>query len=135
MIRRSFDELIIKNGKPALTLYGDHTHLYISPSGKFTIGGPQGDAGLPGRKIILDTYAGGEAHGGGGFSGKDPTEVDRSAAYVCLQRAKSIVGRGHASGPWCSSLTLSVWISLCRSLWRPTAPSAATPRPKTSPRL
>jgi len=70
------------------------THLYINPSGKFIIGGPQGDAGLTGRKIIIDTYGGWGAHGGGAFSGKDPTKVDRSAAYICRQMAKSVVKSG-----------------------------------------
>jgi len=84
----------LKNGEKALTLFGAHTHLYIQPSGKFIIGGPQGDAGLTGRKIIIDTYGGWGAHGGGAFSGKDPTKVDRSAAYVCRQMAKSIVKSG-----------------------------------------
>merc|ERR1712157_516695 len=64
-------EITWKNGKPALSLFGDHTHLHINPSGKFIIGGPQGDAGLTGRKIIIDTYGGWGAHGGGAFSGKD----------------------------------------------------------------
>merc|ERR1711941_71720 len=77
------------------TLFSDaDTHLYINPSGKFIIGGPQGDAGLTGRKIIIDTYGGWGAHGGGAFSGKDPTKVDRSAAYVCRQMAKSVVKSG-----------------------------------------
>jgi len=58
VIRRTLEEIILKNGKAALTLYGDHTHLHINPSGKFIIGGPQGDAGLTGRKIIIDTYGG-----------------------------------------------------------------------------
>jgi len=84
----------LKNGKPALSLYGKHTHMHINPSGKFIIGGPQGDAGLTGRKIIIDTYGGWGAHGGGAFSGKDPTKVDRSAAYVCRQMAKSVVKSG-----------------------------------------
>merc|ERR1712196_469979 len=75
-------------GQPAISLFGDFTHLHINPSGKFIIGGPQGDAGLTGRKIIIDTYGGWGAHGGGAFSGKDPTKVDRSAAYVCRQMAK-----------------------------------------------
>merc|ERR1711874_445365 len=83
-----------KNGKAALTLFGAHTHLYIQPSGKFIIGGPQGDAGLTGRKIIIDTYGGWGAHGGGAFSGKDPTKVDRSAAYACRQMAKTVVKSG-----------------------------------------
>jgi S-adenosylmethionine synthetase len=68
--------------------------LHINPSGKFIIGGPQGDAGLTGRKIIIDTYGGWGAHGGGAFSGKDPTKVDRSAAYACRQMAKSVVSSG-----------------------------------------
>merc|ERR1719162_54912 len=72
----------------------DHTHLHINPSGKFIIGGPQGDAGLTGRKIIIDTYGGWGAHGGGAFSGKDPTKVDRSAAYACRWMAKSVVKSG-----------------------------------------
>jgi len=94
VVRRTLQEIILKNGKPAISLYGDHTHNYINPSGKFIIGGPQGDAGLTGRKIIIDTYGGWGAHGGGAFSGKDPTKVDRSAAYICRQMAKSIVKSG-----------------------------------------
>merc|ERR1719409_1853417 len=94
VIKATLKEIILKNGEPALTLFGDHTHLHINPSGKFIIGGPQGDAGLTGRKIIIDTYGGWGAHGGGAFSGKDPTKVDRSAAYICRQMAKSIVKSG-----------------------------------------
>jgi len=94
VIVKCLEEIILKNGKPAVTLYGDHTHLHINPSGKFIIGGPQGDAGLTGRKIIIDTYGGWGAHGGGAFSGKDPTKVDRSAAYACRQMAKSVVKSG-----------------------------------------
>merc|ERR1711998_241256 len=94
VVKRTLSEIILKNGDPALTLYGDHTHNYINPSGKFIIGGPQGDAGLTGRKIIIDTYGGWGAHGGGAFSGKDPTKVDRSAAYICRQMAKSVVKSG-----------------------------------------
>merc|ERR1711924_473904 len=94
VVKACLAEIILKNGKPALTLYGEHTHNYINPSGKFIIGGPQGDAGLTGRKIIIDTYGGWGAHGGGAFSGKDPTKVDRSAAYICRQMAKSIVKSG-----------------------------------------
>merc|ERR1711968_254963 len=86
-------EHVIKPVIPAEYL-DDHTHLHINPSGKFIIGGPQGDAGLTGRKIIIDTYGGWGAHGGGAFSGKDPTKVDRSAAYICRQMAKSIVKSG-----------------------------------------
>merc|ERR1719321_295253 len=94
VIVKCLEEIKLKNGKPAVTLYGDHTHLHINPSGKFIIGGPQGDAGLMGRKIIIDTYGGWGAHGGGAFSGKDPTKVDRSAAYICRQMAKSVVKSG-----------------------------------------
>ncbi len=71
--------------------------LYINPTGRFVIGGPVGDAGLTGRKIIVDTYGGSAPHGGGAFSGKDPTKVDRSAAYVSRYLAKNIVGAGLAS--------------------------------------
>ena len=94
VVKRTLAEIKLKSGEAALTLYGDHTHLHINPSGKFIIGGPQGDAGLTGRKIIIDTYGGWGAHGGGAFSGKDPTKVDRSAAYICRQMAKSIVKSG-----------------------------------------
>jgi len=94
VVKATLKEIILKNGQSAITLFGDHTHLHINPSGKFIIGGPQGDAGLTGRKIIIDTYGGWGAHGGGAFSGKDPTKVDRSAAYICRQMAKSIVKSG-----------------------------------------
>jgi S-adenosylmethionine synthetase len=94
VIRTTLEEITLKSGAAALTLYGPHTHLHINPSGKFIIGGPQGDAGLTGRKIIIDTYGGWGAHGGGAFSGKDPTKVDRSAAYICRQMAKSVVKSG-----------------------------------------
>merc|ERR1712107_437428 len=96
VVKRTLANIKLKSGESALTLFGDHTHLYINPSGKFIIGGPQGDAGLTGRKIIIDTYGGWGAHGGGAFSGKDPTKVDRSAAYICRQMAKSIVKGGLA---------------------------------------
>merc|ERR1712050_325657 len=94
VVKRTLKSITLKNGETALTLFGDHTHLYINPSGKFIIGGPQGDAGLTGRKIIIDTYGGWGAHVGGAFSGKDPTKVDRSAAYICRQMAKSVVKSG-----------------------------------------
>merc|ERR1712023_326742 len=94
VIKRTLQNIKLKNGQPAITLYGSHTHLHINPSGKFIIGGPQGDAGLTGRKIIIDTYGGWGAHGGGAFSGKDPSKVDRSAAYSCRQMAKSVVKAG-----------------------------------------
>merc|ERR1712194_891290 len=94
VIKATLQEIKLKNGKPALSIYGDFTHLHINPTGKFIIGGPQGDAGLTGRKIIIDTYGGWGAHGGGAFSGKGPTKVDRSAAYICRQMAKSVVKSG-----------------------------------------
>ncbi|MBV8458849.1 MAG: methionine adenosyltransferase, partial [Acetobacteraceae bacterium] len=70
--------------------------FYVNPTGKFTIGGPDGDCGLTGRKIIVDTYGGAAPHGGGAFSGKDPTKVDRSAAYACRYLAKNVVAAGLA---------------------------------------
>ena len=70
--------------------------LYVNPTGNFVIGGPDGDCGLTGRKIIVDTYGGAAPHGGGAFSGKDPTKVDRSAAYVCRYLAKNVVAAGLA---------------------------------------
>merc|ERR1711992_362210 len=94
VVKKTLSEIILKSGAAAITLFGDHTNKYINPSGKFIIGGPQGDAGLTGRKIIIDTYGGWGAHGGGAFSGKDPTKVDRSAAYICRQMAKSVVKSG-----------------------------------------
>ena len=72
------------------------TEWHINPTGKFEIGGPDGDAGLTGRKIIVDTYGGAAPHGGGAFSGKDPTKVDRSAAYICRYLAKNVVAAGLA---------------------------------------
>ncbi|MEQ8755738.1 MAG: methionine adenosyltransferase [Coleofasciculus sp. G1-WW12-02] len=74
----------------------NHTRFLVNPTGKFVIGGPQGDSGLTGRKIIIDTYGGYSRHGGGAFSGKDPTKVDRSAAYACRYVAKNIVAAGLA---------------------------------------
>jgi len=74
----------------------EKTIFHLNPSGRFVIGGPHGDAGLTGRKIIIDTYGGWGAHGGGAFSGKDPTKVDRSGAYIARQAAKSIVASGLA---------------------------------------
>ena len=74
----------------------ENTKYFINPTGRFVIGGPQGDAGLTGRKIIVDTYGGMARHGGGAFSGKDPTKVDRSAAYAARYVAKNIVAAGLA---------------------------------------
>jgi S-adenosylmethionine synthetase len=77
-------------------LMDQHTKVYINPTGRFVIGGPQGDSGLTGRKIIVDTYGGSARHGGGAFSGKDPTKVDRSAAYAARWVAKNLVAAGAA---------------------------------------
>jgi S-adenosylmethionine synthetase len=77
-------------------LLSDETEYHINPTGSFEIGGPDGDAGLTGRKIIVDTYGGAAPHGGGAFSGKDPTKVDRSAAYISRYLAKNIVAAGLA---------------------------------------
>merc|ERR1712003_476272 len=92
-IKRDLLEKVIKYVVPSKYLTKD-TLYHLNPSGRFVIGGPHGDAGLTGRKIIIDTYGGWGAHGGGAFSGKDPTKVDRSAAYLCRQMAKSIVKSG-----------------------------------------
>lgn len=90
---------LIQAAREVLTptgLLGDDTEYYINPTGKFVIGGPHGDAGLTGRKIIVDTYGGVGCHGGGAFSGKDPSKVDRSAAYYARYAAKNVVAAGLA---------------------------------------
>ena len=74
----------------------DEAHFYVNPTGKFVIGGPDGDTGVTGRKIIVDTYGGAAPHGGGAFSGKDPSKVDRSAAYAARYLAKNVVAAGLA---------------------------------------
>ena len=95
MIRRDMIEHVIRPVVPAELLDG-RTKYYINPTGRFVIGGPQGDSGLTGRKIIVDTYGGSAPHGGGAFSGKDPTKVDRSAAYAARWVAKTVVAAGLA---------------------------------------
>lgn len=94
-IEKDLLESVIKPELPE-GLFDDKTKLFINPTGRFVIGGPQGDSGLTGRKIIVDTYGGMARHGGGAFSGKDPTKVDRSAAYAARYVAKNIVAAGLA---------------------------------------
>ncbi|HJA47349.1 MAG TPA: methionine adenosyltransferase [Limosilactobacillus coleohominis] len=94
-IRQDVKEQVIKAVIPA-NLLDDQTKYFINPTGRFVIGGPQGDAGLTGRKIIVDTYGGAAHHGGGAFSGKDATKVDRSASYAARYIAKNLVAAGYA---------------------------------------
>ena len=94
-IRRDMIELVIKPTIPAHLLDAE-TKIFVNPTGRCVIGGPQGDSGLTGRKIIVDTYGGSAPHGGGAFSGKDPTKVDRSAAYAARWVAKTVVAAGLA---------------------------------------
>jgi len=94
-LRKAVEDLIIRDVLPAKWIH-DNTRFHINPTGKFVIGGPVGDCGLTGRKIIVDTYGGMARHGGGAFSGKDPSKVDRSAAYAGRYVAKNIVASGLA---------------------------------------
>lgn len=95
-IARDLKEYVIKPIVP-VELLDENTKYFINPTGRFVVGGPQGDAGLTGRKIIVDTYGGYARHGGGAFSGKDPTKVDRSAAYAARYVAKNVVAAGLAN--------------------------------------
>jgi len=92
---------------------GDDTVWHVNPTGKFVVGGPDGDAGLTGRKIIVDTYGGAAPHGGGAFSGKDPTKVDRSAAYAARYLAKNVVAAGLADR---ATIQLSYAIGVAKPL-------------------
>jgi S-adenosylmethionine synthetase len=94
-LKESLVEEVIKKAIPAELLKGNVTY-HVNPTGRFVVGGPHGDAGLTGRKIIVDTYGGMARHGGGAFSGKDPSKVDRSAAYMARYIAKNIVAAGYA---------------------------------------
>ena len=92
-LRQAVVEKIIRPTLPA-SLLDESTKFYVNPTGRFVIGGPAGDSGLTGRKIIVDTYGGYASHGGGCFSGKDPTKVDRSAAYMARHIARNLVAAG-----------------------------------------
>lgn len=94
-IRADITEKLIRPVVPA-ALLDEHTKIFVNPTGRFVVGGPQGDSGLTGRKIIVDTYGGYACHGGGAFSGKDPTKVDRSATYMARYAAKNVVAAGLA---------------------------------------
>ncbi len=94
-LRSDIEEFVIRPVIPK-ELFDENTKIFINPTGRFVVGGPQGDSGLTGRKIIVDTYGGYSRHGGGAFSGKDPTKVDRSAAYAARYIAKNIVAAGLA---------------------------------------
>jgi S-adenosylmethionine synthetase len=109
---RSVVETLIRNVLPGKFIDND-TAFFINPTGRFVIGGPDGDTGLTGRKIIVDTYGGYSPHGGGAFSGKDPTKVDRSAAYLTRYLAKNIVASGRA--PW-ATVQISYAIGLSQPM-------------------
>lgn len=115
-IRDSLIEHVIRKELPDDLTYLDDLTIHINPTGRFVIGGPQGDAGLTGRKIIVDTYGGSAFHGGGAFSGKDPSKVDRSAAYASRYIAKNIVAAGIADR--CSiGLAYAIGVAEPVSIW------------------
>ena len=117
-LKEAVMEHIIKPVIPAKWI-GKHTKFHINPTGKFVIGGPVGDCGLTGRKIIVDTYGGMARHGGGAFSGKDPSKVDRSAAYACRYVAKNIVAAGLAT-------KCEIQVSYANGVAEPTSISVTT---------
>ena len=94
-MKQDVTEKIINRVIPA-EMMDENTKIYVNPTGRFVVGGPHGDAGVTGRKIIVDTYGGAAPHGGGAFSGKDPTKVDRSACYMARYIAKNVVAAGLA---------------------------------------
>jgi S-adenosylmethionine synthetase len=111
-IERDITQHVIKSVIPA-DLLDSNAKIYVNPTGRFVIGGPVGDCGLTGRKIIVDTYGGYAAHGGGAFSGKDPTKVDRSAAYMARYIAKNIVAAGLAN---CCEIAVSYAIGVAHPI-------------------
>ena len=131
LLTPDIQELVVEPELAALGLPTDGYRLLVNPTGKFVIGGPMGDAGLTGRKIIVDTYGGMARHGGGAFSGKDPSKVDRSGAYAMRWVAKNVVAAGLARAARCRSPTRSAprTRSACSS-----RPSAPAPWPTTSSR-
>ena len=126
-LRDGVMELIIKQVLPAELLHKD-TQFHINPTGNFVIGGPVGDCGLTGRKIIVDSYGGMARHGGGAFSGKDPSKVDRSAAYAGRYVAKNIVAAGLAERCEIQVSMPSAWPSRPRSRSTPLAPARSATR-------
>ncbi len=121
-LRADIMKHVIQAAVPANLLDAD-TKYHINPTGRFVIGGPMGDTGLTGRKIIVDTYGGMGRHGGGAFSGKDPTKVDRSACYMARYIAKNIVAAAWQTVAKCSWLTLLASLSLLACWWIPSVPA------------
>ena len=111
----------------------DDYRVLVNPTGSFVLGGPHADCGLTGRKIIVDTYGGAARHGGGAFSGKDPSKVDRSAAYAARWVAKNVVAAGAARAARCRWRTPSASPTRCRSWSRPSAPRRSTPARSPAP--
>lgn len=120
-LKEAVMEEIIKPVLPTEWL-NSATKFFINPTGSFVIGGPMGDCGLTGRKIIVDTYGGMARHGGGAFSGKDPSKVDRSAAYAGRYVAKNIVAAGWLTVVKFRFPTRSAWLNRLPSWWKPSVP-------------
>jgi S-adenosylmethionine synthetase len=131
-LRREILDRVIAPEMPEELFDRERCKLHINPTGRFVIGGPHGDAGLTGRKIIVDTYGGMGRHGGGAFSGKDATKVDRSGAYAARWAAKNVVAAGLAGAARSSSPTPSAWWSRSPSTSTHSAPARC--RTRGSPR-